>query len=109
MGRASPPSPRAPPPTPPFPPPPPPPLHGGPAGRGAISGRYSCGGALQQRFGDENGQPHMTLLALAGRNEGRAEFVEQRLGETRRVVGHLALGPFRRPAGGDMDFFAGKR
>src|SRR5258707_590490 len=70
----------------------------------AVAEDHRRAGALQQRLGDENAQAHMSFLALARRNEGRSQFVEQRLREARPVVGDLDLRPLARPARDDGDF-----
>src|SRR5476651_1995019 len=75
----------------------------------AVAETHRGTGPFQQRLGDEDPQPHMAFHTLAGGNEGRAELVEQCLGKARPVVGNLDLGPFGRPARGDVDFMARER
>src|SRR5262249_40854998 len=81
------------------------PAHGdrGATPRPAVAEAYGSARPLQQGLGDEHTQPHVALLALAGRDEGGAEFVQKRLREARTVVRNLDLRPFGCPVGGDLD------
>src|SRR5215216_3800855 len=80
------------------------------AGRSpAVTESHGGPGSFQQGLGDEHAQSHVAFLALARRDEGRAQLIEQRLRKTGPVVGNLDLRPCRRPTRPDLDLVAGER
>src|SRR6478735_2018862 len=77
---------------------------------GAAITETHCGTrAFQKCLRDEDPQTHVAFDALPSRDERRAEFVQQRLGEARPVIRNLDLRPFGGPACGDMDLVVGER